>query len=235
MSTIATNNWSWQRYGLAPSLLLATVAILAEYSGLDLWLSTIIYDFSGSQWRYKTHWITEGLIHQGGRSLVAIIFIFTATFFIASFFVKTLRPWRRASSYVISSALLSALLVSALKSISNIDCPWGLDLYGGDRPYLLLFETRPDSLAKAKCFPAGHASGAYAWLGAFFLAKWHVGRHQYTTLSLVVITGVIFGIAQQIRGAHFLSHDLWTIAICCAVTSSLFSVFFTSKKELSLE
>lgn len=235
MSTITTNNWSWQRHGLAPSLLLAASAILAEYSGLDLWLSTNIYEISGSQWSYKTHWITEGLIHQGGRSLVAVIFTVMITVFIVSFFFKAVRPWRRASCYVISSALLSVLLVSALKSISNIDCPWGLDLYGGDRPYLLLFETRPDSLANAKCFPAGHASGAYAWLGVFFLAKYYFDRYQYTALSLVVTIGVIFGIAQQIRGAHFLSHDLWTIAICCGVGSSLFSVFFSSKKELSLE
>jgi hypothetical protein len=26
--------------------------------------------------------------------------------------------------------------------------------------------------------------------------------------------GVVFGATQQLRGAHFLSHDLWTAAIC---------------------
>jgi membrane-associated PAP2 superfamily phosphatase len=36
--------------------------------------------------------------------------------------------------------------------------------------------------------------------------------------------GLLFGIAQQVRGAHMLSHDLFTLAICwssCLVWSVL--------------
>ena len=29
-----------------------------------------------------------------------------------------------------------------------------------------------------------------------------------------LVDGTGFGVAQQLRGAHFLSHDLWTAAIC---------------------
>jgi membrane-associated PAP2 superfamily phosphatase len=30
-------------------------------------------------------------------------------------------------------------------------------------------------------------------------------------------TGMVFGLSQQLRGAHFLSHDLWTAALCWLV------------------
>jgi membrane-associated PAP2 superfamily phosphatase len=36
---------------------------------------------------------------------------------------------------------------------------------------------------------------------------------------------VTFGIAQQFRGAHFLSHDLWTAMICWTVAFGLYRVF----------
>lgn len=29
--------------------------------------------------------------------------------------------------------------------------------------------------------------------------------------------GLTFGITQQLRGAHFLSHDLWSAALCWAI------------------
>lgn len=34
----------------------------------------------------------------------------------------------------------------------------------------------------------------------------------------------VFGAAQQLRGAHFLSHDLWTLATCWTVSLLLFLV-----------
>ena len=29
-----------------------------------------------------------------------------------------------------------------------------------------------------------------------------------------LVIGISFGLAQQLRGAHFLSHDVWSAAIC---------------------
>ena len=37
--------------------------------------------------------------------------------------------------------------------------------------------------------------------------------------------GLLFGISQQLRGAHFVSHDIWTLGICWA-TASLVSMAF---------
>jgi membrane-associated PAP2 superfamily phosphatase len=37
--------------------------------------------------------------------------------------------------------------------------------------------------------------------------------------------GLLFGFSQQLRGAHFLSHDLWTLAICWGTALGLFLWF----------
>ena len=38
--------------------------------------------------------------------------------------------------------------------------------------------------------------------------------------------GAIFGFAQELRGAHFLSHDLWSLAIAWTSASLLYYSFF---------
>jgi membrane-associated PAP2 superfamily phosphatase len=40
-------------------------------------------------------------------------------------------------------------------------------------------------------------------------------------LGFGLAAGLIFGLAQQLRGAHFLSHDLWALAISWLVALAL--------------
>jgi membrane-associated PAP2 superfamily phosphatase len=41
--------------------------------------------------------------------------------------------------------------------------------------------------------------------------------------------GLIFGISQQLRGAHFISHDLWTLAICWFFSLTIFKLMLAGK------
>jgi membrane-associated PAP2 superfamily phosphatase len=38
--------------------------------------------------------------------------------------------------------------------------------------------------------------------------------------------GLLFGISQQLRGAHFLSHDVWTAGICWATALLTYLLFW---------
>ncbi|MCL7421426.1 MAG: hypothetical protein M8364_11040 [Methylobacter sp.] len=42
--------------------------------------------------------------------------------------------------------------------------------------------------------------------------------------------GMVYGIAQQMRGAHFLTHDLFALAVCWFSSFVLFMLFF--RKQL---
>jgi membrane-associated PAP2 superfamily phosphatase len=40
-----------------------------------------------------------------------------------------------------------------------------------------------------------------------------------------IALGLIFGLGQQLRGAHFFSHDVWTAAICWFIALGVYGVF----------
>jgi len=45
--------------------------------------------------------------------------------------------------------------------------------------------------------------------------------------------GLIYGIAQQLRGAHFLSHDLSTLAVCWFVPMLIYPIFSSNLVSVS--
>ena len=72
-----------------------------------------------------------------------------------------------------------------------------------------------------RCFPAGHASAGYAWLALFFFFTAVKPACRRWGLAIGIGLGLLFGIAQQLRGAHFLSHDVFTAMICWSIALGL--------------
>jgi len=103
-----------------------------------------------------------------------------------------------------------------------MDCPWDLLRYGGHQPYIGLFSHRPADMPMTACFPAGHASAGYAWLSLYFFALLWRPAWRWTGLALGLGSGLLFGISQQLRGAHFLSHDLATALLCWLLSLGLY-------------
>jgi membrane-associated PAP2 superfamily phosphatase len=83
----------------------------------------------------------------------------------------------------------------------------------------------------AGCFPAGHASAGYAWISSYFFGLYYQSRWRWVGLGASMIAGAVFGFVQQIRGAHFISHDIWTLAICWFFSLALFLFFFKEKSK----
>jgi len=179
----------------------------------DLLLGDVLYGWQGGTWRLQDAWLTSGLIHDQGRNVVGVALL-TLLFAIAlSHLSQAVRLYRKGLYYVLVSALITVAIVNLMKEVSALDCPWDLARYGGEKAYLSLFDERLAGQSPGACFPAGHASGAYCWLGLFFLARHFWPRWRFEVLGGVLALGVVFGIAQQLRGAHFISHDLWTLYI----------------------
>jgi membrane-associated PAP2 superfamily phosphatase len=81
-------------------------------------------------------------------------------------------------------------------------------------------------MGSAQCFPAGHASGGYAWLALYFFLLAVKPQWRGWGLAVGLGAGLVFGISQQLRGAHFISHDLAAIAICWTCAVVLHRVFW---------
>lgn len=114
------------------------------------------------------------------------------------------------------TALSAAFAVSALKSFSYSSCPWDLSLFGGVARYASHWSSLPDG-GSGHCFPAGHASSGFAFLGGYFAFRRVAPGVARVWLFASLGAGLAFGAAQQLRGAHFMSHTLWTGFICWSV------------------
>ena len=147
------------------------------------------------------------------------------TKFLTRFF-PAIAAWRKGLLYLVASTLLAGVVINILKEFTHVDCPWDLLRYGGDRPYVPIFSAHPGNFEAGACFPAGHASAAYAWLGVYYFCLILLPRWRFRALAAVLGAGLLFGFSQQLRGAHFLSHDLWTLGICWAIASGLFHWVF---------
>lgn len=202
-----------------PALAFLAAIVALETSGADLQIADWLYRLQGGSWQLQDAWITNNLIHDQGRNLVGVALVAILLAIALSFVITPIRAYRGDLIYVLVTALIAVAIVNILKETTHVDCPWDLTRYGGDKLYAALWESVPTNQEPGRCFPAGHASGAYCWLGLFFFARRRFPARQWQMLTAVLATGLVFGVAQQLRGAHFVSHDVWTIFICWMIAA----------------
>lgn len=198
---------------------LLLISLLLHSFQADTLLADWLYQMQGGQWLLKEHWVTNVLVHKGGKFLSAILLTGVILMGLLSFRMPRWAKWRWSLWYILVSFAVGTLLVSWGKSVSHVSCPWDFDRYGGQSAYLSLFEqlwVRNGS----HCFPAGHASTGYGWLALYFVGVYHQSRWRWVGLGFAVGFGLVCGIAQQLRGAHFLSHDVWSLGVCWIVAQA---------------
>lgn len=194
--------------------------------GGDFAIADAVFSLQNHTWSFRESWLAVDVIHAGGRALSMCVWMLVVLVWACTFLSPKLRQWRRALAYLILATLAGVAVASALKATSNMDCPWDLTRYGGTRAYFSLFSARPEGLSRGGCFPAGHSSAGYCWIALyFFLAKVRP-RLRFWGLAAGLVTGFVFGVSQQFRGAHFLSHDVWTLAICWFSALALYLAMF---------
>lgn len=204
---------------IAASLLFSVLVLVG-----DQWIADRIFAMEGHQWLLREAWMTSALMHKGGKWLSA-----AATLMVL---VLCLYQWRQGKDRRLRWALLHLVLaialgtgaVSLLKSLTHMDCPWDLVRYGGERPFVGLLQARPAVLPAAACFPAGQASAGYAWVSLYFFALLWRPAWRWRGLAVGLLAGIALGFAQQLRGAHFMSHDLATLTVCWLLSLGLYAL-----------
>ena len=220
----ASNRLLWTHLWLPLFAFAAAVATIALLQ-LDWSLAHRLYAWEGYRWVLKHAFLTEAVLHRSGHDLSIAAWVAVLAAWSAALKRKSMAAWRRPLGYLALSVLVSTLLIAWIKSWSNMDCPWDIEGLGGIRPYIGLFGSRPAWLPDGRCFPAGHASGGYAWMSLYFFCLLTRPQRRWLGLAAGVGAGLVFGIGQQLRGAHFLSHDLWTAMLCWMVAFGLYCVF----------
>ncbi len=199
--------------------LLAFIALSVLLMALhgDQWLADRIYGWEGQRWSLRNDYVIQALLHDDAQAASRIAWFGVVMLWASAWLVPAMQPLRRPLLYLMLSILLSTAIVAGLKRWTHMDCPWDLMAYGGHKAYFGLFSARPAALSASGCFPAGHASAGYAWVALYFFLRRVKPALRWWGLAAGLALGLVFGLAQQLRGAHFMSHDLWTLMVCWVV------------------
>jgi membrane-associated PAP2 superfamily phosphatase len=202
----------WRDLGwLAAGLLLLVGWDLA---GADL--AVVRWFGSPTGFPLRTVWWTSGLMHEGGRWLAwSVLLGLVAGIWrpLPAFAGLT----RRERVGWVLVTLAAVLLVPAIKRVSLTSCPWDLAEFGGMAQHVSHWRWGDRDGGPGRCFPSGHAAGAFAFLSGFFVLRPYRPDLALRWLLGVVLVGTLFGMAQLVRGAHYPSHTLWSAWCCWAV------------------
>jgi membrane-associated PAP2 superfamily phosphatase len=199
-----------------------TVALLAlalawDASGLDLPLARLAGSAQGFPWR--DHWLLAGVLHEGVRRLAWLLAL--------GLCLGVWWPWgplarlaQGARLQLAVATLAAPLMVSLLKAGSHTSCPWELHAFGGLAHYASHWTLRDDG-GTGHCFPAGHAAAGFSLVSAYFAFRRTQPRLARCWLAGALALGTLLGLAQQWRGAHFMSHTLWSAVVCWCTAGAL--------------
>lgn len=207
------------------------LAVISEYTGFDLWLTGHFYAPVSQSWPYKSRFLTTTVLHTGAKDFMVLIALLNLLAVPITYFIPKLRPYSKHLLYVFVAALTGSLVVGELKSLTHIYTPWELTLFDGDKPYIRLFDAVPPGAEVGYGFPGGHSSGGFAYLDMYFALLVQRHRYQYYALLIPLLLGIIFSATQEVRGAHFLSHDMFSFVICWT-SALLWSLVFYGRDVL---
>ena len=207
---------SWvQTRGWTITWLLLGLVLAWDLTGWDL---QVMRWFGSAQgFALKDNWWLSVIMHTRAQQLaeVAYVFLWAMVFWPLGPFKAASRRQRLASMLAITASLVAVLI---LKRVSLTSCPWDLSDFGGPASFVSHWHLGAGDGGGGHCFPSGHASSALAFMAVSFPALFSQDasrhRHGRTLLLLVVFFGVVFGLTQTVRGAHYPSHTLWTAWIC---------------------
>ena len=197
---------------LTTSALLLAALALFELTNIDIWLEDHLYlgahrwlmDAKNPLWRF--------LLYDGIKAALILLGVTLLIGYAVSFRSARVRPFRGRCRLLLLALAFVPLIIAGLKDYTNVYCPYQLERYGGDKPYVKVFEAYPKDFHqtdKGRGFPAGHASGGFSLMALYFVLRQK--RHKLLGLLFGLGIGWAMGMYQMAKGAHFLSHTVVTM------------------------
>lgn len=202
----------WMCHLWLPLLFVVPMLYLFEHTSIDTIFADFWYRLEGGYWALRQNWFTYDLMHKGGNRLIILIGLILVALYVASWKVERLRPWRWSFAFAFSAMILLPSFVTFLKQLSNVPCPWDISRYGGSFAYIRNLQFT-SVVAAGGCFPAAHASSGFGLFAFYFAFGPFVRKNRLWLLLPGLVLGFAFGFAQELRGAHFISQDLWSVSI----------------------
>lgn len=211
-----------RRWWYIPPLALLALLLLFEPSRLDFAVADLFY-VKGLGFIGRHNDFLEDVLHDRAKQLVVAVAVLALVGFLLSLLPTRLRPLRRILGYVVLAMGLSTGAITLLKKATEIHCPWSLEQYGGVEHFSPVLGPRAEPVEKpGRCWPGGHAAAGFALFALFFALRDRHPRSASTALIVALSLGTLFSLVRMAQGAHFLSHNLWTAALCWLISLGLY-------------
>ena len=195
-------------------MLALALLMIWDALGGDLPLARLAGTPMGFPWRENPFLVH--VMHEGARNLSWLLVV--GLFAAIRWPVGVLRRLDTGARVQLAlTVLASVLAVSLIKHLSDTSCPWDLKEFGGVASHVSHWAWKVYDGGSGGCFPAGHASAAFAYAGGYFVLRRVSPRAAILWLCASLAAGLMLGLSQQWRGAHYMSHTLWTAWICWVV------------------
>lgn len=206
-------------------LALAALMLLAlfELTRADQTIAGWFFDPAVGRFPLRNDGFLTKVMHDGAKRVLTVLALFA--FGLCVLGMRGRIAWlpRREAWIAALGMVLIPALTSLLKQLTNRHCPWDVVDFGGYAPYVGLLALPDPTLRPGVCFPAGHASAGYLWLVWAVALRPVSARAARAALWTGLALGGALGFAQMLRGAHFLSHTLWTMWLAWAISILLFA------------
>jgi membrane-associated PAP2 superfamily phosphatase len=196
------------------------VPLLLAWDSSSLDMATALWFGGTGGFALKDDWWLSSVLHDGGRRAAWVVLL-----------VALLMVWwpqgafrrigRSRRIQLVVTGILATSAVATLKAFSGTSCPWDLAQFGQGALHVSHWAWGSFDGGNGRCFPAGHASAGFAFIGGYFAFARGAPQVSRIWLAVALLAGLVFGLAQQARGAHFMSHTLWTAWLCWVIALAL--------------
>lgn len=207
------------------------LVLLSRSGTADFAVSRIFFDSSAGIFPLREMPVFAVAGHTGLRWLALFIWCSSVVIAVASIWVAALREWRPPLIFFCVTVALTTLLAALLKMTSAHSCPWDLQGFGGTAHWFPLFDAPVFGSGPGRCWPSGHSAGGFSLMAGYFaLCRNH---RAIARIALVVALGLgaLMSFVQVARGAHFLSHCLWSLWIAWFCSLACFSVWRLNRRS----
>lgn len=194
---------------LALPLAMAALLLMFEPVTLDLTLAQWMYR-PGEGFIGRHSWFLEDILHDRAKQLVILLSVGALVAWVIGLLYQPLRPYCRTLGYLVLAMGIGASIVTPLKALTAVQCPWDLAQFGGKETYSSLLSLRPPTDHPGRCWPGGHASSGFVLFALYFALRDRKPRLARYAFWFAFGLGSLFSISRMLQGAHFLSHNIWT-------------------------
>lgn len=195
-------------------ILLSAVLLLEYYTDWDILIQEHFFDRANNRWKIypALHKQLSVIFYSGLKNLLIFTAVICLAWLSASIHYRRLRADNKPFLIMLLSIIFVPTIVAGAKYITNVYCPYQLDIYNGLYPFVRIIDSYPLDFIQPKpgrCFPAGHATAGFAFMALFYCFKTTWKRWAGLTTGLTL--GWMASIYQMYRGQHFLSHSVFSM------------------------